>query len=123
MAVIKGLEWTFDTAAEVYEKMRPGYVEELYQDIFQYIPVDESSNVVEIGIGGGQATPPVVKTGCKLTAVEYGEALSEICVKNLKSILVFLWKRQNLKTMYANQIPVISSILLLPSLDTGRNRI
>ena len=66
MAVIKGLEWTFDTAAEVYEKMRPGYVEELYQDIFQYIPVDESSNVVEIGIGGGQATPPVVKTGCKM---------------------------------------------------------
>ena len=38
MAVIKGLEWTFDTAAEVYEKMRPGYVEELYRDIFQYIP-------------------------------------------------------------------------------------
>lgn len=34
MAVIKGLEWTFDTAAEVYEKMRPGYVEELYRDIF-----------------------------------------------------------------------------------------
>lgn len=34
MAVIKGLEWTFDTVAEVYEKMRPGYVEELYQDIF-----------------------------------------------------------------------------------------
>ena len=84
MAVIKGLEWTFDTAAEVYEKMRPGYVEELYQDIFQYIPVDESSNVVEIGIGGGQATPPVVKTGCKLTAVEYGEALSEICREKFK---------------------------------------
>lgn len=84
MAVIKGLEWTFDTVAEVYEKMRPGYVEELYQDIFQYIPVDESSNVVEIGIGGGQATPPVVKTGCKLTAVEYGEALSEICREKFK---------------------------------------
>ena len=84
MAVIKGLEWTFDTAAEVYEKMRPGYVEELYRDIFQYIPVDESSNVVEIGIGGGQATPPVVKTGCKLTAVEYGEALSEICREKFK---------------------------------------
>ena len=84
MAVIKGLEWTFDTAAEVYEKMRPGYVEELYRDIFQYIPVYESSNVVEIGIGGGQATPPVVKTGCKLTAVEYGEALSEICREKFK---------------------------------------
>lgn len=38
------------------KKCSPGYVEELYNDIFHYIPVDESSNVVEIGIGGGQAT-------------------------------------------------------------------
>lgn len=45
---------------------------------------NESINGVEIGIGGGQATPPVVKTGCKLTAVEYGEALSEICREKFK---------------------------------------
>lgn len=33
MAVIKGLEWTFDTLAPIYEKLRPGYVEKLYQTI------------------------------------------------------------------------------------------
>ena len=31
MPIIKGLEWTFDTAAQQYEKMRPEYVPELYQ--------------------------------------------------------------------------------------------
>lgn len=79
MSIIKGLEWTFNTEAEKYEKMRPGYVSELYEDIYNYIPIDKSSNVVEIGIGGGQATLPILKTGCTLTAVEYGENLAELC--------------------------------------------
>ncbi len=84
MPIIKGLEWTFNTEAETYEKMRPGYVSELYEDIFKYIPINESSNVVEIGIGGGQATLPILQTGCKVTAVEYGENLSELCRQKFK---------------------------------------
>lgn len=78
MSTIKGLEWTFDTVASTYEKMRPGYVEELYRAIFDYIPIGENSDVVEVGSGGGQATAPILKTGCKLTAVEYGEQFSEL---------------------------------------------
>ncbi len=80
MPTQKGLEWTFDTVATTYEKLRPGYVDELYQTIFDYIPIDESSNVVEVGSGGGQATAPMLKTGCSLTAVEYGRQFSE-CLK------------------------------------------
>ena len=78
MPVIKGLEWTFDTVAPVYEKLRPGYVEELYRTLFEYIPIDESSKVVEVGSGGGQATLPILKTGCELIAVEYGEQFSKL---------------------------------------------
>lgn len=89
MPIIKGLEWTFNTEAEKYEKMRPGYVSELYEDIFEYIPIDESSNVVEIGIGGGQATLPILKTGCKLTAVEYGANLAELCRLKFKEFPEF----------------------------------
>lgn len=73
MSVIKGLEWTFNTQAEKYEKMRPGYVAELYDDIFKFVDICANSNVIEIGIGGGRATLPILKTGCRLTAVEYGE--------------------------------------------------
>lgn len=79
MGSTKGLEWTFNTQAERYEKFRPGYVSELYDDIFQSVNIDKNSNVIEIGIGGGQATLPILKTGCKLTAVEYGENLAKVC--------------------------------------------
>lgn len=79
MPVMKNLGWTFDTAAASYSKMRPGYVEELYRALFDYIPLDDSSHVVEVGIGAGQATLPVLETGCRLTAVECGAQLSELC--------------------------------------------
>lgn len=33
---IKGLEWTFDTVSEEYDKWRPGYIPKLFSDIFLY---------------------------------------------------------------------------------------
>lgn len=84
MPVIKGLEWTFDTVASIYEKLRPGYVEELYRTIFDYISIDESSRVVEVGSGGGQATGPILEKGCRLTAVEYGEKFSKLLKEKFK---------------------------------------
>lgn len=78
MPILKGLEWTFDTVATTYEKLRPGYVAELYKVLLNYIFIDENSNVVEVGSGGGQATTPILKTGCRLTAVEYGQHFSEL---------------------------------------------
>lgn len=79
MPITKGYEYTFDTVAETYEKIRPSYPTELYNDIFNTIKINEYSAAVEIGIGGGQATLPIVKTGCKVTAVEYGKNLTELC--------------------------------------------
>lgn len=78
MSVIQGLEWTFHTVAEEYNRWRPGYVPELYQDLFAYKPLNKSSSALEIGIGTGQATAPVLETGCALTAVELGDSLAEI---------------------------------------------
>lgn len=89
MPSIKGLEWTFDTVASTYAKLRPGYGDELYQTIFNYIAIDESSNVVEVGIGGGQATLPILQTGCTLTAVEYGEHFSQLCREKFKDFPKF----------------------------------
>lgn len=84
MPCLRGLEWTFNTQADRYEKMRPGYVQALYDDLFSLIPLDQHSNVVEIGIGGGQATKPVLDTGCQLTAIEYGGQLAEVCRRKFK---------------------------------------
>lgn len=79
MPVIPGLGWTFDTVAATYEKLRPGYVEALYQDIFAYCPLDAASHAVEVGIGGGQATEPILATGCAVTAVEPGANFCALC--------------------------------------------
>lgn len=75
---IKGLGWTFDTVAESYDKYRPTYVAELYQDIFAYQQINADSRVLEIGIGTGQATRPILETGCCLTAIEPGLHLAEL---------------------------------------------
>ena len=79
MPLNKGKEWTFNTVADAYERIRPGYPDELYQTLFAYAALDASSCAVEVGIGGGQATLPVLKTGCALTAVEYGDQLAQLC--------------------------------------------
>ena len=81
MPVIQGLGWTFDTVADAYAKLRPGYVDALYQDIFDYCPLDAFSRAVEVGIGGGQATRPILETGCAVMAVEPGESFFELCRK------------------------------------------
>ena len=78
MPTYSGLEWTFDTVAATYEKLRPGYVAQVYQTISDYIPINENSRVVEIGSGGGQATEPFLRTGCALTAVECGSHFSAL---------------------------------------------
>ena len=89
MPVIQGLGWTFDTVAETYAKLRPGYVDALYRDIFAYCPLDAASCAVEVGIGGGQATRPILETGCAVTAVEPGEAFCGLCREKLAAYPTF----------------------------------
>ena len=70
---------TFDAAADDYDRFRPGYPEELYRAIFDYVDLGPSSALVEVGIGTGQATPPFLDLGCAVTAVEPGEHLARVC--------------------------------------------
>ena len=79
MQINNGKGWTFNAVPEVYEKLRPGYPEELYQAVFAYVQLGPACAALEIGIGTGQAAPPVLKTGCALTAVEYGDRLAQVC--------------------------------------------
>ena len=79
MPVIKRLERNLDTVASTYAKLRQGYSKPLYQAVLDYIPIHACSRVVEVGIGGGQATEPVLQTGCHLTAVELGAHFCAIC--------------------------------------------
>ncbi len=84
MPIIKGLETTFNTVYHEYDKWRPAYLKELYDDIFDIKEITPLSNVLEIGIGTGQATLPVLETGCNLTAIELGDQLAEYVKQKFK---------------------------------------
>lgn len=85
MSMIKGLETTFNSVYAKYDRWRPAYVKELYDDIFDVKEITPSSNVLEVGIGTGQATLPILETGCSLTAIELGDKLAEFSKYKFKN--------------------------------------
>jgi SAM-dependent methyltransferase len=70
------LKIMFNERCYEYDKYRPTYVKDLYRDIFQTIEVNRNSEALEIGIGTGQATKPILETGCNLLALEIGDQLA-----------------------------------------------
>lgn len=64
---------TFDKIPESFDKYRPRYCDELFQELINRCELNANTKVLEIGPGTGQATEPIVKTGCDYTAIELGE--------------------------------------------------
>lgn len=89
MQINNGYGWTFDTVAEDYNKFRPGYPSELYDAIFEYIGKESLESVLEIGIGAGQATLPVLKRAESFTAVEPGVSFCDLCIEKFRGFLGF----------------------------------
>ena len=65
----------FDTIPDQFDKFRPRYSEELFAFLNDRAAVGPGKRVLEIGPGTGQATEPVLRTGCEYHAIELGEHL------------------------------------------------
>lgn len=65
----------FDTIPEQFERWRPQYCEELFHDFIACAGIGPGKDVLELGPGTGQATDPVLKTGCDYQAIELGSHL------------------------------------------------
>ena len=65
----------FDTIPEEFDKYRPRYSEELFAFLKDYAKLGPDKTVLELGPGTGQATDPVLDTGCDYHAIELGEHL------------------------------------------------
>ncbi len=68
---------TFNEDELNYDRYRPEYPQEMFSDIKLYSHLSPEFNVLEIGIGTGQATLPFLNENCRLTAVELGDRLSQ----------------------------------------------
>ena len=68
---------SFDSDAANYDRVRPRYCPELFEQIFRTASISSISQILEIGAGTGQATEPFFELGCSVTAVELGEHLAD----------------------------------------------
>ena len=69
------LRKVFDTIPEQFDRFRPRYSPELFKSLIGYAGIGPDKTVLEIGPGTGQATDPILETGCDYHAIELGELL------------------------------------------------
>lgn len=71
------LRLTFNDDPINYDRLRPRYTDDLFQDVIEFSALNNKTRALEIGIGTGQATLPFLRTGSEITAIELGNKLAE----------------------------------------------
>ena len=79
------LKTTFNTAPTLYEDVRPGYPEELIQDVLDISGLNDHSRILEIGCGTGQVTRPFAERGYALVCLDIGADLIAVAKEKLKA--------------------------------------
>jgi SAM-dependent methyltransferase len=77
------LRATFEEVPELYDRARPVYPPELFDDLVAYAGLDAGSRVLEIGCGTGQATIPLAERGLEVVCVELGAGLAAVARRKL----------------------------------------
>jgi SAM-dependent methyltransferase len=80
----KRLRRTFDEAASLYDEVRPGYPEDLFDDIISLSGIRPAGQILEIGCGTGQATVPFARRGYRILCIELGENMAALARRNLR---------------------------------------
>jgi SAM-dependent methyltransferase len=73
----------FDEVAETYDRVRPRYPDELFDDLAALTGAQPGARVLEVGCGTGQATRGLLARGWHVHAVEPGVAMAERARANL----------------------------------------
>jgi SAM-dependent methyltransferase len=74
----RALGRVFNEVPELYDRVRPGYPDELFADLADVTGLTERSAVLEVGCGTGQATRSLAALGCSVTAIEPGEEMAAL---------------------------------------------
>ncbi len=73
---------SFDAAARLYDRFRPGYPETLFNDLVELSGIPEGGRILEIGPGTGQATVPLARRGFSILGLELGASMARVCRRN-----------------------------------------
>ncbi|MFZ6036086.1 MAG: class I SAM-dependent methyltransferase [Patescibacteria group bacterium] len=78
------LKETFSTIPEQYDKARLDYPPQMFRDLLKYSQLKKTSPILEIGIGTGKASKPLVRRGNSFVANDLSKELVGIAKRNLK---------------------------------------
>ena len=71
----------FNDIVENYDKMRPEYPREIFEDVIKYSNSMTGKCAIEIGAGTGKATHPFLDAGYDVTAIEIGPNMADFLLK------------------------------------------
>jgi SAM-dependent methyltransferase len=73
----------FDTVADAYDRVRPRYPAEVFDDLVELAALAPGARLVEAGCGTGQATIPLAERGFGVVALEPGAQLAALARRRL----------------------------------------
>jgi SAM-dependent methyltransferase len=79
------LRTMFEEAPELYDRARPTYQAQVFDDLVALAEFPEAARIVEIGCGTGQATLPLAERGYHITCLELGEQLAAVARRKLEA--------------------------------------
>jgi SAM-dependent methyltransferase len=89
------LRTMFEQVPEIYQRARPSYPSELFDDLAELARLGGRARVLEVGCGTGQATVPLARRGYSILCVELGEGLAVAARRNLAAF-------SNVEVVHAN---------------------
>ena len=92
------LKTTFNTAATLYEEVRPGYPEELIQDVVDLSGLNDRSRILEVGCGTGKATRSFAERRYELVCLDIGADLIAVARERLKEFPNVSFMREAFET-------------------------
>jgi SAM-dependent methyltransferase len=85
---VVGTDWrrlrtTFEEVPELYDRARPHYPPQVFEDLITLSELRAGARIVEVGCGTGRATMKLAPRGYEITCVELGKQLAAIARRNL----------------------------------------
>jgi ubiquinone/menaquinone biosynthesis C-methylase UbiE len=87
MMMRKDLEYlraTFNSSAEWYDQIRPGYPEALIDDVISLSAIPPGGQILEIGCGTGKATEMFAARGYAMTGLDIGTDLAAVALRKFR---------------------------------------
>jgi SAM-dependent methyltransferase len=77
---------TFNEVADSYNRLRPDYPRELFDDLIAIAGLASGDHLLELGCGPGKATLPLARRGFRVTCIEAGPELAAAARRNLAGL-------------------------------------